>query len=163
MYNLLGLCLALAALLSLNLLATLVSIALWRALAPALARRSAAMQAQLLLYLRLLPFACALIFVCGFLVPAYLHYEPHLTAEVVSLKLALFAACCFAGLALAVGRGLRSIVATRRLVADWLRHAEPVSLAGVSVPVYRLQHRFPVIAVVGIMRPRLFIAAHLFD
>ncbi|MDX6271686.1 MAG: hypothetical protein QOD28_2909 [Acidobacteriota bacterium] len=163
MYNLLGLCLALTALLSLNLLATLVGIALWRALAPALARRSAAAQAQVLLYLRLLPFACALIFVCGFLVPAYLHYEPHSTAEVVSLKLALFAACCFAGLALAVARGLRSYVATRRLVADWLRHAEPVSLAGVSVPVYRLQHRFPVIAVVGVMRPRLFIATHLFD
>ncbi|HYG10333.1 MAG TPA: hypothetical protein VD835_10320, partial [Pyrinomonadaceae bacterium] len=39
----------------------------------------------------------------------------------------------------------------------------PVKLAGVRVPVYRLQHRFPVIAVVGVTRPRLFIAGHLFD
>jgi Zn-dependent protease with chaperone function len=163
MYNLLGLCLALAALLSMNVLATLLGIALWRALRRTLRRRPAATQAQVLLYLRLLPFACALLFVGGFIVPAYLHHEPHPTEEVVSLKLACFAAICFAGLALAAWRGLRSWVATRRLVADWLRHAEPVTLAGVSVPVYRLRHRFPVIAVVGLARPRLFIADHLFD
>ncbi|HEV2881815.1 MAG TPA: hypothetical protein VGX24_11110 [Pyrinomonadaceae bacterium] len=163
MYNLLGLCLALAALLSTNVLATLLSIALWRALQRTLRRRSAATHAQVLLYLRLLPFACALLFVGGFIIPAYLHHEPHPTGEVVSLKLALFAAFCFAGLALAVWRGLRSWVATHRLVSDWLRHSEPVELAGVRVPVYRLRHRFPVIAVVGFARPRLFIADHLFD
>ncbi|HEX8131334.1 MAG TPA: hypothetical protein VF527_19700 [Pyrinomonadaceae bacterium] len=163
MYNLLGLCLALAALLSINLLSTCLSIALWRALRGTLGRRSAAAQAQVLLYLRLLPFACALLFVGGFIVPAYLHHEPHPTDEVVSLKLALFAAFCVAGLALAAWRGLHSWLATRRLVADWLGHSEPVELAGVGLPVYRLQHRFPVIAVVGVARPRLFIAAHLFD
>jgi Zn-dependent protease with chaperone function len=163
MYNLLGLCLALAALLCTNVLATCLSLALCRALGRTLRRRSAATQAQVLLYLRLLPLACALIFVLGFIVPAYLHHEPHLTDEVVSLKLAVFAALCFAGLALAVWRGLHSWIATRRLVADWLRHSQPVELAGVGVPVYRLRHRFPVIAVVGVARPRLFIAEHLFD
>lgn len=165
MYNLLGLSLALAALLATNLLATCLSIALWRALLRrgTLQRHSAAAQAQVLLYLRLLPLACALLFVGGFIVPAYLHHEPHQTDEVVGFKLALFAALCFAGLALAAWRGLHSVVATRRLVADWLGHAERVELAGVRVPVYRLRHRFPVIAVVGIARPRLFIAAHLFD
>lgn len=163
MYNLLGLSLALAALLCMNVLATFLSVALWRALRRPLARRPAAAQAQVLIYLRLLPLACACVFVVGFIVPAYLHHEPHRTDEVVSLKLAFFAAFCFAGLALAVWRALHSWVATRRLIADWLRHAEPIKLAGVRVPVYRLQHRFPVIAVVGMARPRLFIAAHLFD
>ncbi|HJR07501.1 MAG TPA: M56 family metallopeptidase [Pyrinomonadaceae bacterium] len=163
MYKLLGLSLALAALLCANVAATLLSIALWRALGRVLARRSASAQAQILLYLRLMPFACAALFVCGFIVPAYLYHEPHTTNEVVSFKLALFAACCFAGLALALWRGLRSWIATRRLVADWLRHSEPVTLAGVSLPVYRVRHRFPVIAVVGVRRPRLFIASHLFD
>lgn len=163
MYNLLGLCLALAALLALNVVATLASVALWRVLPRRLVPRAPAAQAQVLLYLRLLPLACAVLFVCGFLVPAYLHHEPHATEEIVSFKLALVAVVCFAGLALAAWRGLHSWIATRRLTADWLRHAEPVELAGVGVPVYRLQHRFPVIAVVGVVRPRLFIAAHLFD
>ncbi|HEV2802358.1 MAG TPA: hypothetical protein VGW12_17935 [Pyrinomonadaceae bacterium] len=164
MYNLLGLCLALAALLCTNVLATFVSVALWRAIQRRFALgASPAAQAQILLYLRLLPFACALVFVCGFIVPAYLHHEPHPTEETVSLKLAFFALFCFAGLLLAVWRGVSSWIATRRLVADWLSHSEPVELASLGVPVYRLQHRFPVIAVVGVMRPRLFIAAHLFD
>lgn len=168
MYNLLGLCLALAALLCANVAATLFSLALWRAFGRTslVARLPPAAQAQSLLYLRLLPFACSLLFVCGFIVPAYLHYEPQQTQEVVSLKLALFAFCCFAGLALAAWRGLRSWIATRRLVADWLRHAEPLPRARLfllRVPVYRVRHRFPVIAVVGVLRPRLFIASHLFQ
>lgn len=163
MYNLLGLCLALAALLCANVAATLLSIALWRVLRRRLARRSASAQAQILLYLRLLPFACATLFVCGFIIPAYLHHEPHPTHEVVSFKLALFAACCLMGLALALWRGLRSFVATRRLVADWMRHSEPLALANARLPVYRVRHRFPVIAVVGVLRPRLFIASHLFE
>lgn len=164
MYNLLGLCLALAALLGANVAATLLSIALWRAFGRTsrVARLPPSAQAQTLLYLRLLPFACALLFVCGFVIPAYLHHEPQQTGEVVSLKLALFAACCLLGLALAAWRGLRSWLATRRLVADWLRHAEPLPLDGVRVPVYRVRHRFPVIAVVGVTKPRLFIASHLF-
>ena len=165
MYNLLGLCLALAALLCANVAATLLSIALWRVFGrtPLVGRLPPAAQAQALLYLRLLPFACALLFICGFIVPAYLHYEPQQTEEVVSLKLALFAACCLVGLALAAWRGLRSWIATRRLVADWLRHAEPLPFAGAPVPVYRVRHRFPVIAVVGVSKPRLFIASHLFE
>ena len=58
MYNLLGLSLALAALLCANVAATLLSIALWRGvLRRAIAHRSASAQAQILLYLRLLPFA----------------------------------------------------------------------------------------------------------
>lgn len=165
MYNLLGLCLALAALLGANVLATLAGIALWRTLGRTalVARLPPAAQAQALLYLRLLPFAGAILFACGFIIPAYLHYEPHQTNEVVSLKLALCAACCCAGLALAVWRGLRSWLATRRLVADWLRHAEPLRLFDARVPVYRVRHRFPVIAIVGVLSPRLFIASHLFD
>jgi Zn-dependent protease with chaperone function len=166
MYNLLGLCLALAALLCANVAATLLSIVLWRVFGRTslVARLPPAAQAQTLLYLRLLPFACALVFVCGFIVPAYLHYEPQQTEEVVSLKLALFAFCCLLGLALAAWRGLRSWIATRRLVADWLRHAEPLPRASLQrVPVYRVRHRFPVIAVVGVLRPRLFIASHLFE
>lgn len=165
MYNLLGLCLALTALLCANVAATLLGIALWRTLGRTslVARLSPAAQAQAILYLRLLPFAGAVLFVCGFIIPAYLHHEPHPTNEVVSLKLALFAACCLVGLALAAWRGLRSWRATRRLVADWLSHAEPLRLADARVPVYRVRHRFPVIAVVGVVRPRLFIASHLFD
>lgn len=164
MYNLLGLCLALAALLTANALAALVAAGVWRGwLAGRTRAWSAVARAQLLFALRVAPGALALLFVAAFVVPAYLRYEPEGTPEAVSLKLAALAALSILGLALALWRGLAAWLTTRRLVADWLRHAEPVALPGVSLPAYRVAHRFPVIAVVGALRPRLFVAQQLFD
>ncbi|PYS93464.1 MAG: hypothetical protein DMF64_04470 [Acidobacteria bacterium] len=164
MYALLGLCLALATLLTANALAACGVAVLWRGL---LARRtrnwSAAARAQLLFALRLAPFALALLFVAALIVPSYLRYEPEATAEAVSLKLAALAAVSIIGLTLAVWRGLAAWRTTRRLVADWLRHAEPITLPGVALPAFRIAHKFPVVAVVGALRPRLFIAQQLFD
>ena len=45
-----------------------------------------------------------------------------------------------------------------RLASDWLRNAEPIELPQVGIRAYQMQHQFPVIAIVGILRPRLFIA-----
>jgi Zn-dependent protease with chaperone function len=164
MYTLLGLCLALAALLTVNALSALFVAGLWRGW---LARRTdswtAALRAQLLFGLRLMPFAAALLFVAALIVPSYLRYEPAATGEPVSLKLAALAILSMVGLALAAWRGLAAWLTTRRLVADWLKHAEPVELPGMNLPAYRVAHRFPVVAVVGILRPRLFIARQLFD
>jgi Zn-dependent protease with chaperone function len=164
MYQLLGLCLAFATLLTANALAAVAAVALWRAW---LERRthawSAAARAQLLFALRVAPCALALAFVCALVVPAYLRFEPEATGEGVSFKLAALAALSIAGLALAAWRGLRAWLATRRLVTDWLRHAEACELPGIHLPTYRVAHRFPVVAVVGTLRPRLFIARQLFD
>ncbi len=92
------------------------------------------------------------------ILPAYIRHEPHPTPEVVSYKLALIALVAAAGIGLAVFRGCASWRATARLTADWLSHARPISLDGVNIPCYEIQHHFPVIALVGIFRPRLFIA-----
>lgn len=164
MYTLLGLSLALATLLTVNALTALFIAGLWRIW---LAHRTepwpAAARAQLLFGLRLMPFAAALLFVAALIVPSYLRYEPEATGEPVSLKLAALATLSVVGLALAAWRGLAAWLTTRRLVADWLSHAEPVALPGLNLPAYRVAHRFPVVAVVGILRPRLFIARQLFD
>lgn len=163
MYHLLGLCLALAALLTANALVSLASAGLWRGWLDRRTRAwSASVRAQMLFALRLGPFALALLFVAVLVVPAYLIYEPASAAETVSLKLAALAALAIIGLALALWRGLAAWLVTRRLVTDWLRHAAPVKLPGVSVPAYRVAHRFPVIAIVGALRPRLFIAQQIF-
>jgi Zn-dependent protease with chaperone function len=79
------------------------------------------------------------------------------------LKLGALAAISAAGLLLAAWRGLAAWLATRRLIRDWLRNAGPIALENVSIPAYRLQHQFPVIAVVGAFRPRLFVADSLLD
>jgi Zn-dependent protease with chaperone function len=163
MYYLLGACLALAALFAVNALASLLSAALWSFIRRASRRWTASALARFLFALRVLPPLCSFLFVALLLLPAYILYEPRQSAEVVGAGLALPALISVFGIMLAVWRGAASWAATRRLVNDWMSHAEVVSLDGVSIPAHRIEHRFPVIALVGAIRPRLFIASQLFE
>jgi Zn-dependent protease with chaperone function len=97
------------------------------------------------------------------MIPSYLEYEPHTTDESVSWKLGLLAALSAIGVGLAIWRGLRSWLATRSLLREWLAASTRVDLESITVPTFVLQHSFPIIAVVGAIRPRLFIASHVFE
>ena len=163
MYLLLGTCLALSALLALNAFASALAELAWRAVAPRVAGRAAAVRARMLFALRVSPPALAAALVFALLLPAYLLHEPHDTDERVGVKLLLLAALSAAGVVLACWRVARTWLATRRLVRYWMRHAEPFAAEGASVPAFRIRHRFPVIAVIGVLRPRLFIATQIFD
>jgi len=163
MYELLGICLALAALLTFNAPASLLFALLWRALGSRGQLWPAAARARLLFALRIIPAAAAALCVLALLLPAYIAYEPKHNAEPVSLKLGVLAAISAAGLLLAAWRGLAAWMATRRLLKDWLLNADRIEMTDVSIPVHRLRHRFPVVAVIGAFRPRLFIADYLLD
>ena len=158
MYELLGISLGLAALLTGNAMASLASEGLWRLIKSPLQRCSARMRAEFLFAFRVAPMLLSIMFVAGFLAPAYLLHEPYATKEVVSGKLATLAVISAIGILLAVSRGIRSWLATRRLAKAWLQAATPLTLAGVSIPTFKLTHEFPVLAVVGTFRPRLFVA-----
>lgn len=163
MYLLLGTCLALSALLAFNAFASALAGLLWHVLAPRAAHKPAAFRARLLFALRVTPPALAAAIVFALVLPAYILHEPHDTEEEVGAKLLLLSALSAGGVLWAFWRVARTWVATRRLVRDWVRHAEPFAAEGVHVPAYRIRHRFPVIAVIGVLRPRLFIASQLFD
>ncbi|MEP7338689.1 MAG: M48 family metalloprotease [Acidobacteriota bacterium] len=167
MYEMLGICLALTALLTFNALASLLAALLWRLLQVRAQRWTAKNRAQLLFVLRVFPGIVAIICVATLLLPAYIAHEPRHEAEGVSLKLGLIAAVSATGLLLAGWRGLAAWLATRKLISNWVQNSEPLPqahpLIPSPIPAYRLRHTFPVIAVVGTFRPRLFIADHLFD
>jgi Zn-dependent protease with chaperone function len=162
-YGLIGTCLALAALLALDACALLVTTAVWRVVSPRTSGWPAAARARTLFALRALPPALAALLVFALVLPAYVLNEPAHTSETVGFKLLLLAAAAAAGLLLALRRVAATWLATRRLAREWVRRAEPAAVRGVAVPAYRIRHRFPVIAVVGILRPRLFIASQVFD
>jgi len=163
MFELLGICLTLAALLTLNALASLLASALWRMFRGRAENWPAATRARLLFALRVFPAIIAVVFVGALLLPAYIAHEPRHIAEPVSLKLAALASISAAGLLLAFWRGVVALRATRRLINDWMRVAEPVEFGQIPIPAFRLRHPFPVIAIVGAIRPKLFIADHLFQ
>jgi len=158
MYLLLGICLALAAFLAVNGFASMATSLAWRALDPWTARWSAGTRAEVLFALRIAPPALALIVIGLFFLPAYVGYEPRATSEVVSIKLGAFALLSAFGVAFAINRACRSYLATRALRRQWLAVATEIQLPGINVRAFRLSHSFPIIAVIGTFRPRLFIA-----
>jgi Zn-dependent protease with chaperone function len=163
MFELLGICLVLAALLATGALAALLTSALWRAFRARVEDWPAESRARLIFALRVFPPVIAVVCACALLAPAYIAHEPRRAVEPVSLKLGVLAMMSAAGLLLALWRGVAACVATRRLIKDWLGVAEPVSFDQIPIPAYRLRHQFPVIAIVGALRPKLFIADHLFQ
>lgn len=161
MYELLGISLALAALLTVNAAASSVCAGGWRVLKPWMQNCSASTRAEFLFAFRVTPLLLSTLFVAAFLVPAYLMHEPYTTNEVVSGKLATLAFFSAVGVLLAASRAVRSWIATRRLLRAWLNAARPIKVSGVSIPSFELSHDFPVIAVVGTFHPRLFVASQV--
>ncbi|HEX5964326.1 MAG TPA: M56 family metallopeptidase [Pyrinomonadaceae bacterium] len=161
MYELLGITLVLALLLTTNATTTLVAAGMARACKRLLWKCSARTRAEILFVMRIGPPAIAIVAIAALMIPSYLAYEPYATNEIVSLKLGALATISAIGVALAIWRGLRSWLATRSLLKQWLNASTPIHLDAVTVPTFVLQHSFPIIAVVGAIRPRLFIASHV--
>ena len=158
MYELLGISIILAALMLLNAAASLLTAMLWRLLAPVVAGYSARTRSDLLFTLRLAAPAFAVVAVLLFVTPSYLDYEPYSTPEIVSKKLAALALLSFASIAFALVRTIRSSRATSALRKQWLSKAERIQVPGINVPAFRIPHHFPIIAIIGTFKPRLFIA-----
>ena len=113
MYELLGISLGLAALLTVNAVTSFASAGLWRLIRASLQRCSARTRAEFLFAFRVAPLLLSTMFVAGFLIPAYLLHEPYGTNEVVSGNCDARRDLGDWGIA-AVSRGVRSWLATRR-------------------------------------------------
>ena len=163
MFELLGFSLLLAALLTFNSIASLVIAGLWRVAGRATNGWTAAARARLLFSLRTLPALIAFLFVILLLVPSYLAYEPRHSAESVSLKLGLLAFFSAAGLAVSLVRGIATQRATAKLTSDWLKQGTTIHIEGIDIEAYQIQHQFPLIGIVGFLRPRLFIASQVLE
>jgi Zn-dependent protease with chaperone function len=163
MYTFLGITLVLALLLTINATATMIAAGVGRLCKPLLWKCSARTRAEILFVMRIGPPVIAVVAIAAFMIPSYLTYEPHTTNEVVGWKLGALAALSAVGVGLAAWRGFRSGLATRSLLRQWLSSSKRIELKGIRVATFVLTHSFPIIAVVGAIRPRLFIATHVLD
>lgn len=161
MYEFLGITLVLAMLLTVNALATAATAGLWRVFRQPLGLCTARTRAEILFVMRIGPPVISIIWIAAFIIPSWLIFEPYSTDETVSLQLAIIATVSALGVGCAVWRVVRSWRATHKLLRNWIFNAIPIELEGVKVPTFLLQHPFPIIAVVGTFRPRLFIAEHV--
>jgi len=112
--------------------------------------------ASLVAQLRLLPLGLATVVVTA-QVTAFIRYESG-GAETAGPLLLALGAIGAALLIDALGRGVRSWLDTRAVVGSWRSSASPLSVPTWSRRAWAMNRPFPVVAVVGIMRPQLFVA-----
>ena len=110
--------------------------------------------------LRLSPAILSAMFVVALFLPSYWRYEPPDTAEgfdVTLTGLALFAAALIGWNSL---RGARAWLRARQRAANWMRTARPFGTHA-GVRAFEVDADVPVMALVGVFRPRLIVSAPL--
>lgn len=163
MYYAVGITFTLCCLLIINLIGAIAVSGLWRLISAVLPEMSARGRSRSVFALRVFPAAAALVLSFGFVVPSYLLYEPYVSNEVVSAKMAIIASISIFGSFCALLRLGSSIAATRRLSSDWFKNAERVESLELDLPIYKIEHEFPLIALIGVVRPKIFIASKILD
>lgn len=119
-------------------------------------------RAAALVRLRLLPPAIG-VTVAALAAVAFFRFEPRHADEqfgVVLASLAVAGGLFVAHAAVSLCRMWRQ---TRRTVRGWLDRAEPTTLEGISAPALMIDSAFPIVAVVGLFKPRLVIARSVLD
>lgn len=89
---------------------------------------------------------------------AFLLFEPRGLDENYGVVLRSLAFLSLVLLGVSAGRAALVWLATRRLMRTLIEHAVPTPLAGISIPTLVIDSAFPIVAVVGVVRPRLIVA-----
>jgi hypothetical protein len=127
-----------------------------------LARLGARTRASLLAQLRLAPLGLAL--PAGLVVQmAFWRFEPPHAVERVGPVLVVLAATGALAVAATIVRVARALQATRTVRRRWRQSAMPVAMPGWSGRAYRVESTYPVVAVLGVSRPELFVAGRVAD
>jgi len=136
------------------------------ALVPLLQRRLtidvARTRATALFYLRLAP-ALTAVAATILSVTSYLLFEPRASHETPGLVMFGLTALSAGVLSTAVVRMLRQYRATARIRRVWFAEAAPVTLPGIDIPSFSLASTFPIVAVIGLVRPKLIIAESVLE
>jgi len=122
--------------------------------------------ASLALGMRLLPSVTALCLVAVVFVPSFLAFEPLAGPEPVGWVIRSLAGLCVLCLAATGARALIVRCRLMTLVRRWRATAAPIQVEGVGgtgVPFYAVTDPFPVVALVGIWRPEVFIARQVLE
>lgn len=119
---------------------------------------------RFLFILRMLPLVLGLTIVLGLCVPSYLWLEPQIASERVGLACLLLAGLAGIACSHSLVRTARAVSASARLTNEWRRSTSDVSLTKeksqvvVDEQALVVQKREPLLALSGIIRPRMVIS-----
>ena len=114
--------------------------------------------ARLLFAVRMLPFTLTLFAVLAFCIPSYLWLEPEAAGERVGFVCFLAAVLGGAIWTLAIVRVVHAVRSTERYLHRCERHGKPIEMPGETAPALLLKDKSPVLAVAGVVHPRLVIS-----
>jgi Zn-dependent protease with chaperone function len=127
--------------------------------APMRAPRSAAQ----LLVVRLLPAVLSTVFVAVIFLPSYWVFEPRDFVEGFDLTLTAFAVAALAVIVTAAARGTRAWRRASLRARVWSGAAAPLSIAQCETPAFEVDANEPMMALVGLFRPRLIVTRGLVE
>jgi Zn-dependent protease with chaperone function len=152
-YLLHGMTLAFAWFLLLNAAVTLLVVLV----SSRLTKRSSAGSPGLWLALRLSPAALSFAFVALVFLPSYWRYEPREFVEGFDVTLTALAVLALAIVGTSVARGVTAWRRADQRTQDWMRAGRPLALADTSMQAFAIDTDAPLMALVGVVRPRLLI------
>ena len=158
-YLLHGATLALAWFLLFNLAVTLLVVML----SARLTARTAPARPGFWLALRLSPAALSIVFVAAIFLPSYWRYEPREFVEGFDLTLTALAVLALAVVMAGAARGVSAWRRAARRTDEWMRDARPLSVPGMMMPAFAIAAAPPVMALVGVVRPRLLVTQPVLD
>jgi len=157
MFYVLAAALCLAIFLLVMIGAVLVCNAGLRMAGPLMASWAPRNAANLLFSVQVLPFLLASFAALGIALPAFLKFEPRATDEFLSARLSLLATGGAAVVAVMTVRAIWAWQATARTVARWSIFSTKLDVAGLGMPVHRIEHDSPFLVVAGLLHPRIFV------
>lgn len=138
-----------------------------RSIAPAAVRVAGTVRprlsSRLLFALRMAPSAVTLFIVIGFCVPSYVWLEPDIAGERVGYVCLLAAALGAAGWVVSLPRGFASVVRTARYLRACQRNGSETSGGQESTEVLLVKDDAAVMAVAGVLHPRLVVSQPVMD
>lgn len=119
-------------------------------------------RASFLLRIRMLPLVASLLWSALAMISFFL-FESRRADERTGLVLVALAAVGALLITAAAARLVITLSRHRRIVRGWFAGAENTALPGIGIPAVIVDTEFPIVAVVGIWRPRLVIARDVLD
>lgn len=113
--------------------------------------------------LRLFPAAAASLFVTALFLPSYWKYEPRELVEGFDVTLTSLAAIALLVIAAAVGRAALAWARASRRAGAWIGTARPLALGDTGIAAFEIDDGAPLMALVGVLRPRLLVTRGLLD
>ena len=155
--------LVLASFFLMNALLTLFVGVTWRFVSKLSLNWSAKSRAKFIFAFRLLPFVLSVSLLLFLFIPSFVIHEKENPEEFVSFRLSVLAFVALAVLVFAFLRALLSLLKTQILVSKWMREENRLNLGYTKTPVYKIENQYPMIAVFGLFKHKIFIDSRVFE